>query len=190
MRLFKNVDINDLENILVKGILSLDASGNDNWQDGKRANNATDKVYLFCPKNRGDVFPQYGAALIECETRANQNEMSEYDSNKEKYEEYVNDYVSPDEIVAIYVPEGFMRFVSDSVKDKVTPVKMTAKMYVRKATQYIGKYEYTFGDAPDEMIEIFYNSAPAKSTDAYGYFRGVYPNNREVFDLYEVKYEI
>lgn len=44
---YKNVDIRDLQSILSKGILSFDASGNDNWESGKRVSNATDVVYLF-----------------------------------------------------------------------------------------------------------------------------------------------
>lgn len=64
MRLFKNVDIKDLESILEKGILSMDTCGNNNWVDKKRANNATDVVYLFKAKNIGDSFTRYGIALI------------------------------------------------------------------------------------------------------------------------------
>ena len=36
MILYKNVDICDLKSIMEKGILSLDACGNNNWDDGKR----------------------------------------------------------------------------------------------------------------------------------------------------------
>lgn len=49
MKLYKNVDICDLASILEKGILSLDKSGNDNWENEKRAKNPTDRVYLFQP---------------------------------------------------------------------------------------------------------------------------------------------
>lgn len=46
MRLFKNVDIINLEKILNEGILSLEEFGNNNWDDGYRADNARDVVYL------------------------------------------------------------------------------------------------------------------------------------------------
>lgn len=49
MILYKNVDICDLVSIMEKGILSLDACGNNNWDDGKRGENSTSVVYLFQP---------------------------------------------------------------------------------------------------------------------------------------------
>ena len=42
---YKNVDIYDLPAILKNGLLSLDEPGNNNWQDGSRADNRTDVVY-------------------------------------------------------------------------------------------------------------------------------------------------
>ena len=36
MILYKNVDIKDLESILSKEILSLNVSGNNNWDDGEK----------------------------------------------------------------------------------------------------------------------------------------------------------
>lgn len=40
--LYKNIDINDLESILEKGILSANNSENYNWEDGNRADNSMD----------------------------------------------------------------------------------------------------------------------------------------------------
>jgi len=179
MKLYKNVDICDLESILAKGILSIDASGNDNWEDGKRAKNATDKVYLFSPKKTGDSFPNYGAALIECETDAEQNEIAENDKGNGRYDEYITSHVSPDEITRIFVPEGFFDLVPDAIRDRVTACKMTAKTYIR--------YEYV--DAPADLLETFYKTASAYSTQDFNYFRGT-NDRREVIDLYEVRYEI
>ena len=179
MRLFKNVDICDLESILSKGILSLDESGNDNWEEGKRAKNATDKVYLFSPKNQGDSFTNYGAALIECETDAQHNEIGENDKCNGLYEEYITDYVSPNQIVKIYVPEGFIGLVPDAIRDKVTACKMTAKTYVG----------YDYVNVTDDLLEMFYKTAPAYSAQDFNYFRGM-TDRREMIDLYEVRYEI
>ena len=43
----------------------MDECGNDNWADGKRANNDTSVVYLFKPLGEVNSFPKYGVALLE-----------------------------------------------------------------------------------------------------------------------------
>ena len=70
MILYKNVDICDLKSIMEKGILSLDACGNNNWDDGKRGENSTSVVYLFQPLTKENSFPEYGAALLEIDCSA------------------------------------------------------------------------------------------------------------------------
>ena len=75
MILYKNVDICDLESIMEKGILSLDACGNNNWDDGKRGENSTSVVYLFQPLTKENSFPEYGAALLEIDCSADRSEM-------------------------------------------------------------------------------------------------------------------
>ena len=45
MKLYKNVDILDLENIMRDGILPISQTNNDNWSDGNRSNNSKDVVY-------------------------------------------------------------------------------------------------------------------------------------------------
>ena len=47
MKLFKNVDIADLKSILARGILSMDESGNNDWNPKKRANNLNQKAPTF-----------------------------------------------------------------------------------------------------------------------------------------------
>lgn len=54
MRLFKNVDIINLEKILNEGILSLEESGNDNWEDGYRAEINDSSVFNFFRGERED----------------------------------------------------------------------------------------------------------------------------------------
>lgn len=51
--------------------------GNDNWDDGKRAKNPTNVVYLFSPKDRRhNSFVGYGIALLEIECEdAEQSKM-------------------------------------------------------------------------------------------------------------------
>lgn len=90
MRLFKNVDICDLGNILEKGLQSMDECGNDNWDDGRRGNNSTSVVYLFRPKGEINSFPySYGVALVECDCDAQIHEMSERDVHRDDHVEYV-----------------------------------------------------------------------------------------------------
>ena len=64
--LYKNVDICDLGSILQEGLLPADRLGHGNWQEGRRAGNATDVVYLFSPAIPDASFPEYGAALLAC----------------------------------------------------------------------------------------------------------------------------
>lgn len=114
MRLYKNVDIKDLGSILEKGILSMDACGNNNWEPGYRADNATNVVYLFKPLPfKCNYFSQYGQALIECEVNdAKENEFLPNDYNKGLYVEYVTSEVKPQDIKAVYIPNEY--------KDQVT----------------------------------------------------------------------
>ena len=95
MILYKNVDICDLESIMEKGILSLDACGNNNWDDGKRGENSTSVVYLFQPLTKENSFPEYGAALLEIDCSADRSEMPDFDVHKGKYEEYITEQVLP-----------------------------------------------------------------------------------------------
>lgn len=116
MRLYKNVDIKDLDSILEKGLLSMDACGNNNWQPGYRAANATNVVYLFKPLPfKRNYFSQYGQALIECEVNdAEENEFLPNDYNKGLYVEYVTSEVKPQNITAIYIPNEYKEQVTIS----------------------------------------------------------------------------
>lgn len=112
MKLYKNVDICDLESILEKGILSLDESGNDNWFNEKRAKNPTDRVYLFQPiEGKSNSYPKsYGVALLEVEVDDRDcqiSDMKENDVHKNDYVEYTTGKVAPEQIKAIYIPELF-----------------------------------------------------------------------------------
>lgn len=103
MILYKNVDICDLKSIMEKGILSLDACGNNNWDDGKRGENSTSVVYLFQPLTKENSFPEYGAALLEIDCSADRSEMPDFDVHKGKYEEYITEQVLPSQIRRIFI---------------------------------------------------------------------------------------
>ena len=176
MKLYKNVDIKDLQSILEKGIISIDAGAPNNLDDGKRAKNATNVVYLFEPIGKVNTFPHYGIALLEVDCSATVNEFMENDIHKNDYIEYITDYVSPGQIKAIYIPEIFRDRLADiSLPDMVKYVPMTADLWdngKRPATQ--------------SELEQFGKTAELNST-WYGFFRGK-DAKRNVIDLYDVCY--
>lgn len=131
MILYKNVDICDLESILKTGILSLDESGNDNWETGHRAKNTTDKVYLFSPlPGQDNSFPSYGLALLMVDCDADPLSTQDNDFYKDCYKEFVTDRVLPEQILKIYVPEVFKhRLKEESTFEKMTFVPVKAKVF-------------------------------------------------------------
>lgn len=108
MKLYNNVDILDLNNILKNGILPISKTGNDNWGDGNRSNNSKDVVYLFEALNQGDSFMHYGLVLIEIDIDdAILNEIDDFDINKGEYIEYIASEVPVNNIKRIYIPKIF-----------------------------------------------------------------------------------
>lgn len=181
MKLFKNVDICDLASILEKGLLSLDESGNDNWDDGYRGDNRTDVVYLFSPLKEENSFPKsYGVALVELEVEnAVENEIAENDRHKGDYVEYIVPEAFPEQIKNIYIPRIFqdkLKLTEDIAKC-VTWCGMSAKLY----------RDFELVDANSEDLRQFSETAEIRNSSIYGYFRG--EKNREVIDLYNIKYE-
>ena len=185
MKLYKNVDIQDLNSIFERGILSLDESGNDNWDDGRRAKNRTDKVYLFSPiDDWHNTFPHYGVALLEVETDdVVGNPIAETDRNYGLYAEYIADRISPEQIKAVYIPEVFRSRIEDDLCDipiAVTWCKMTASVYD--------------GDRPgwrvadEHELCVFASTAPLNTT-CFNYFRGIKADG-SVMDIEEVTYII
>ena len=99
MKLYHNCDIIDLEKILNEGLLPLNKTNNNKWENGKRALNSKDCVYLFSPKGRVNSFPaSYGIVLLEVETEANEVEMARNDVHFNDYKEYTTSEVTPSEI--------------------------------------------------------------------------------------------
>lgn len=179
MKLYKNVDIVDLKSIMNDGVLSLDACKNNNWDEGKRANTATDVVYLFSPiAGKQNSFPQYGTALLEIETTARRHEISDTDWNRGKYIEYVCDKVKPDEIKHIYIPEIFKDISEEYVDDNMPIIWCDMKANL---------YNKTECDA--ETLQMFAETAHVVSTTSFNFFRGV-NEKREMIDLYDIHYVI
>jgi len=181
---YKNVDIYDLPAILKNGLLSMDESGNNNWQDGSRADNRTDVVYLFRPVNEEALqeipsFPEYGVALIECIADAEPSEISLRDCHFGKYREYITKSVDPENILHVYIPKLFKKDI-DIVSDKICLCGIKASTY--EGTE-------GFVDASADTLQLFAETAQVRWTQIDGYFRGI-NSDKEVFDLYNVRYQI
>jgi hypothetical protein F3_00617 len=101
LKLYKIVDREDLDKILKEGILPISKTGNDNWENNRRADNSIEVVYLFKPLTEQLNFSQYGDVLLEVETTAYKNEILPYDRNRGKYEEFITYEVKPEEIKGV-----------------------------------------------------------------------------------------
>jgi len=177
MRLFKNVDICDIESILTLGILPAAELGRDNWDAGRRAANSREVVYLH-DSPEGASFTRYGAALVEVETDARVNEMCANDVNRGLYTEYVCDRVPPAAIVAVWVP----REIVDKVPCDDPRVKgcgIVAQVFDDAANDYV--------EAGAEVLQQFFKTAPVVSTEYFNFFRGM-NEDRTMIDLKNVKY--
>lgn len=177
MILYKNVDICDLKSIMENGILSMDECGNNNWDDGKRANNDTSVVYLFDPIDRQNSFPKYGAALLEIETDARENKIGENDVNKNDYKEYLTDKVLPSEIKRIIIPEIFKNFITIPEGIEITWCELKAERYGNDGLEECSK----------ENLEQFAKTAPLMCSEEFNFFRGT-TEKRTMIDLYNIKY--
>ena len=182
MRLFKNVDIEDLNKILKEGILPVSKTQNNNWNKGRRANNSKDVVYLFKAKENGDSFTQYGLVLLEVEVEdATSNEMLEQDVNRGLYEEYVAPMVAAEKIVNVYIPKIFKRRIEDiyevALPNNVNYVEVEFDCHT--SNKAVTK---------ENVQDIFAKTAPL-STNDFNYLRGL-ANNRMVDCEYKWKYKI
>lgn len=181
MRLYKNVDICDLNSILNEGILSLDESGNNNWEENKRAENPTDCVYLFQSiDGKSNTFPEYGVALLEVEVEdAKKSDFTENDVHEKEYIEYVTAKVEASAIKRVLIPKIFQNRLelSEEVVTNVEFCGMTAKAYGDDELEEVG----------EEVLEMFAKTAPIENSACFNFFRGN-DEKRHMIDLYEVEY--
>ena len=182
MILYKNVDIKDLESILSKGILSLNVSGNNNWDDGKRADNSCDVVYLFRPLTEENSFCNYGVALLEIDIPDNEvkeNQLLENDRYNGKYIEYITDEVSVQYIKTIYIPKIFKERIDlpENILSKITWCGMKANYYGDENKE----------NCPDEVLKQFAKTAEIMDASEFNFFRGV-TEKRTMIDLYDIQY--
>ena len=182
MILYKNVDIKDLESILLKGILSLNKSGNNNWDDNKRASNSCDVVYLFNPLTEQNSFCNYGIVLLEIdipEDKIKENKIDNNDKYNGKYIEYVTDEVPVQYIKAIYIPELFKNRIDlpENILSKITWCGMKANYYGDSGRE----------NCPDEVLKQFAKTAEIMDASEFNFFRGV-TEKRTMIDLYDIQY--
>nr|DAN51610.1 MAG TPA: hypothetical protein [Caudoviricetes sp.] len=174
VKLFKNVDILDLENIMRDGILPISKTGNDNWGDGNRSNNSKDVVYLFEALNNGDSFTHYGLVLLEIDIDdAILNEIDDFDINNGEYIEYIASEVPVNNIKGIYIPKIFeeplrAKYEVDFSEIDVKFVDVEFLVY----SPELG--EYVLADDEDKLI--FIDTANLSTSD-FNYLRGI-KNNR------------
>ena len=182
MILYKNVDIKDLESILSKGILSLNKSGNNNWDENKRANNSCDVVYLFKPLTDENSFCNYGTALLEINIPDNdvkENQLLNNDRYNGKYIEYIADEVPAQCIKAIYIPKIFKGRIDlpENILSKIIWCGMKANYYGDSVRE----------NCPDEVLKQFAKTAEIMDASSFNFFRGV-SEKREIIDLYDIQY--
>lgn len=185
MKLYKNVDICDLQSIRENGIMSMDDVYNElglmSWEEGKRAHNATNVVYLFQPiENGANSFPRYGAALLEIDVPdswVEQNEIGENDYNHGKYAEFICYRSIPFECVkTVYIPNMPGKFVPESLHGM--PVRFCD----------ISGDDWEGNPMSKEQLEQFKNTVPSiQSTGVYCYFRGT-DKTGKILDIYNVRY--
>ena len=180
MKLYKNVDIKDLKNILSEGILPISKTNNNNWDSGKRADNSSDVVYLFSSVSSQNSFPRYGVALVEVSVEATENIIANNDANSGEYIEYIAEEVAPANILKVYIPEIFKSYINAELLEavKVTWVELTAEVYGENVLE----------NADQELLRQFAKTAPL-STSEFNFFRGV-KENKEMFNLYNINYAL
>lgn len=191
MILYHNADYKDLPSILKDGILPMSETGNNRWNNKKRADNSQNVVYLFNPIGKQNSFFQYGICLIEVDTDATEKTLDENDYNHGKYTEYVTESVPVNQIKAVYIPNIFMERISSEL-DSETLAKITwCDLYAEEVDEYIEtgfcKGYLTYKKVSDERLSIFAKTAELK-VDGFNYFRGVDETNHMI-DLYNIIYK-
>ena len=205
--LYKNVDICDLKSIFENGILPLDDCGNDNWDDGRRANNSTNVVYLFSPKLK-NCLHMYGLALLEINANIGERkvEFAQNDNNSIFYDEYVVNKVKPDDIVSVYLPvllkNRIMKILksynlSDEIYKKIKWVQMKAYRYSSENTDkicsvhyYKGEPQYTYcKECSENEYDLMFSDSFEISANNFNYFRG-FKENKLMCDYELIEYNI
>lgn len=172
MKLFHNCDIEDLNKILKEGLQPLSKTYNYRW-NGNRGSNSKDVVYLFSPKTRVNSFPKsYGIVLLEVETNAFENKMSENDAHIEDYIEYITSEVKAEEIKKIYVPiifkERIKEYVNEEILKKIKFIEIKSNL-------------------SEDELKVFAETCGISTEEWSPFFRGV-RENKTMIDIYDIEY--
>ena len=184
MKLFKNVDVKDLESIMTRGLLSANAANNHNWDGSNRADNSLDLVYLFSPKTSANSMTHYGTALVEVETAAEPHKIREMDVNRGLYDEFTAPTVKPDEIKAVYLPE-ILRTLCEA---ELTPEIIDRVTWVEISAQDWRDEDLDYRDMTTESLREWAASVQYIDT-GYFYLRGLHAD-KSVWDVKNVTYKI
>lgn len=191
MILYHNADYKDLPSILKDGILPMSETGNNRWNNKKRADNSQNVVYLFNPIGKQNSFFQYGICLIEVDTDATEKTLDENDYNHGKYTEYVAESVPVNQIKAVYIPNIFMERISSELDSEILAKITWCDLYAEEVDEYIEtgfcKGYLTYKKVSNERLSIFAKTAELK-VDGFNYFRGVDETNHMI-DLYNIIYK-
>lgn len=197
MTLYHNADIVDLESICRDGLVSLDVSKNDKWEEGHRADNRTDVVYLFNPTGSQNSFVNFGAALIVVDVDdAEKSELAENDKGRGRYDEYTVKSVPVDNIVKIMIPKIFKDLIfscmtfSDEVLEKIEWCEMSAEILrdvIPNPTERFGVGTRVYSAATAEELASLIKMGKIFSASSYCFFRGL-SESGEIIDFYNIKY--
>lgn len=197
MTLYHNADIVDLESICRDGLVSLDISKNDKWEEGHRADNRTDVVYLFNPIASQNSFVNFGAALIVVDVDdVEKFDLAENDRGRGKYDEYTVKSVPTNNIVKIMIPKIFKSLIisrtnfSDEVLEKIEWCEMSAEVLrdvIPNPTERFGIGTSVYSAATAEELDSLVKMGKIFSSNSYCYFRGL-SESGEIVDFYNIKY--
>lgn len=188
MKLFKNVDIVDLNSIVENGILPLNRLENSNWNSDNRVDNSDDVVYLFGNPKKTNSFTNYGLALIEVEVdEFEENEMVENDVNSNLYTEYITSEVPPLRIKKIYIPLVLKNRITDLSDDVLKLVKWVETSGYRYVLCDGGWYEKE--NAPKEIVKTYLGECESLNSNEFDYMDYIEKDTKVVKRLCELNYK-
>lgn len=155
----------------------MDECANNNWEEGKRANNDTSVVYLFSPIGKQNSFPNYGVALLEVECEAKENEINKTDIHIDDYREYITERVKSSEIKRVIIPKIFKCYITIPENVEITWCELKAECYGNNGLKKCSM----------KILEQFAKTAPLMSSEYFNFFRGITEKNTMI-DLYNIEY--
>lgn len=198
MILYHNTDISKLDSICENGLLPADACGGSDWKNGRRAGNSTSVVYLSLPTSSSNSFVNFGAALLVIDTdRATLSSLGKTDCGNGQYDEYIVDFVEPESIVKILIPEVFKDLVLTHINlssDTISKIEW-CEIHAEVFQKYVPNPHDRFGSggtciyraATNEEFNSLVLSKNIFESSSFNYFRAV-SESGEMIDFKNVRY--